>query len=67
MDRSTIGIFVAVTSQFPSPVLNEHFRVVMQSDDVDLLDVENAIQLGMAVAEQLRSTPVGMRLGRKNE
>ena len=58
---------LTLTAELSDPLLNEHFRVVMQRDDVDLLDIENATQLGMAVAEQIRSTPLGMRLGGKNE
>jgi hydroxymethylbilane synthase len=58
---------LTLTAELSDPVLNEHFRVVMQRDDVDLLDFENATQLGMAVAEQIRSTPLGKRLGGKNE
>ena len=58
---------LTLTAELSDPLLNEHFRVVMQTDDVNLLDIENAAQLGMAVAEQLRSTPLGTRLSGKNE
>ena len=58
---------LTLTAELSDPLLNEHVRVVLQSDNLDLLDIQNATQLGMAVAEQLRSTPLGTRLGGKNE
>ena len=58
---------LTLTAELSDPLLNEHFRVVLQSDDVDLLDIKGATELGLSVAEQLRSTPLGARLSGKNE
>ena len=53
---------LTLAAELSDPLLNEHVRVVMQSDDMDLLDIQNATKLGMTVAGKIRSTSLGTRL-----
>ncbi len=53
---------LTLTAELSDPRTNEHHRVVMQIDVVDPLDTQSAEKLGLNAANEIRSTPLGLRL-----
>ena len=53
-------------AELSDPLLNEHYRVTWKRQPVDPLDIQTATNLGLQAANEIRSSPLGIRLGRKN-
>jgi hydroxymethylbilane synthase len=57
---------LSLTAELSDPLVNEHHRVEAHVDIANPIDTHPAERLGLAVAEEIRSTPLGLRLSRKD-
>jgi len=57
---------LTLIAELSDPLTNEHHRVTWKREPVDLIDTETAKKLGLEAANQIRSTPLGQRLSRKD-
>jgi hydroxymethylbilane synthase len=57
---------LTLTAELSDPLLNEHHRVEKHVNIADPVDTQSAERLGLAAAEEIRSTPLGLRLSRSD-
>ena len=57
---------LTLTAELSDPLLNEHHRVVTHVNIGDSNQLQAAERLGLAAADEIRSTPIGLRLTRSH-
>jgi hydroxymethylbilane synthase len=58
------GGVLSLVAELSDPLLNEHYRVASHIEIANPKDVQLAERLGLAAAEEIRSTSIGRRLSR---
>jgi hydroxymethylbilane synthase len=58
---------LSLVAELSDPLLNEHYRVASQIEIANPMDIQLAERLGLAAAEEIRSTSIGRRLSRADE